>query len=188
MKFQKGNKFGLGKKYCLGRKHSEETKLKISKANKGRIAWNKGKHHTEETKRKLSEALSGEKNPNFGKPRSEETKRKLRETHLANKSYCWKGGRINREGYIAIYKPDHPSVKNKPYIMEHRLVMEKFLGRYLFPWETIHHKNGIKTDNRIENLKLLPSNEHNTKIQKVYQENTKLKEKLKEYELRYGTL
>lgn len=58
---------------------SEETKCKISEANKGNIPWNKGKHHPEETKRKISEASRGERNGMYGKKHSEETKIKLSE-------------------------------------------------------------------------------------------------------------
>ncbi len=67
----------------------------------------------------------------------------------------WKGGfMINKYGYKLIYSPNHPNTPKNFYIMEHRLVMEKHLGRYLKLEEIIHHVNGNKLDNRIENLKL----------------------------------
>jgi tellurite resistance-related uncharacterized protein len=74
--------------------------------------------------------------------------------YLKDNHYAWKGGRCNKNGYILVYKPNHPFCKSDGYIYEHRLVMEKHLGRYLKPKEYIHHKNGIKDDNRIENLQL----------------------------------
>ena len=72
------------------------------------------------------------------------------------KAIRWNGGRIkNTNGYIWIWKPEHPfAFFNHRYMTEHRLVMEKSLGRYLRPTEVVHHINGIKDDNRIENLVL----------------------------------
>lgn len=74
--------------------------------------------------------------------------------------YNWKGGRrIGSDGYVLIYKPDHPRAhKRTRCVREHILVMEKHLGRYLNKGEVVHHINHVKTDNRIENLKLVESN------------------------------
>jgi len=56
-------------------------------------------------------------------------------------------------GYVTMYVPNHP--RNKRHIVqEHVIVMEAFLGRYLLPGENVHHKNGIRNDNRLENLEL----------------------------------
>jgi hypothetical protein len=74
-----------------------------------------------------------------------------------DKSRNWQGGkRSTGKGYVAIYCPGHPSIKfgSRHYVLEHRLVMEKSLGRFLEAHEHVHHKNGIKDDNRIENLEL----------------------------------
>ena len=66
----------------------------------------------------------------------------------------WKGGRTIVGGYVHILMPEHPRAKKTGYMLEHRIVMERMLGRFLEPWEEVHHKNGVKTDNSPENLEL----------------------------------
>lgn len=76
----------------------------------------------------------------------------------------WKGGRVMTEGYVRIYIPNHPFCGKKGYVLEHRLIMEKKLGRYLKSFEIVHHKNGIKNDNRPKNLILVIEKNHYGKI------------------------
>lgn len=73
----------------------------------------------------------------------------------------WKGGKqYLPSGYIYRYSPDHPMRTERGYVMEHRLVMEKHIGRFLTKEEIVHHKNGDRTDNRIENLELTTKKQH----------------------------
>ncbi len=119
-----------------GYKFSEESKRKISEALKGRL-------FSKEHRKKLSEAIKG----------------KPKESQKGNKNSNWKGGRkTQRGGYIMIYMPGHPYRSKKKYVYEHRLIMEEKLGRYLIDKEIVHHINGKRDDNRLENLFLFQSN------------------------------
>jgi len=63
-------------------------------------------------------------------------------------------------GYIKVWKPDHPFADCKGYVGLHRLVLEKKIGRYLAADELSHHLNGDKTDNRPDNLEVRTKGEH----------------------------
>ena len=64
-------------------------------------------------------------------------------------------GFIDKAGYRIISADDRLGTRRG--VAEHRFVMEQFLGRRLAPHETVHHKNGVRTDNRLENLELFSS-------------------------------
>jgi hypothetical protein len=68
--------------------------------------------------------------------------------------FMWKGGRTERDGYVYIKEPNHPNANSAGYVPEHRKVMADFLGRPLRKDEIVHHVNGVKTDNRRENLQV----------------------------------
>ena len=86
---------------------------------------------------------------------SEETKQKISLAIRGNKHGGWKGGRWNMQGYTRV------TVAPNEYPLEHRLIMEKAIGRKLNVNELVHHKNDIRNDNRIENLEILSRSEHN---------------------------
>ena len=141
-----------------GMKMSEEHKRKIGLANKGH-------NHSEETRKKMSDALKGRKVWNQGKKTGALSIEHRKKLSIAKKGKCykennnyWKGGRLkNSNGYVMIHNPEHPASTKTGYVPEHRLIMENKVGRYLTGVEVVHHINGIRDDNRIENLKWLPS-------------------------------
>ena len=114
----------------LGRKHSTKTKEIISKKAKQRL-----KNPT--------------KNPMYGVHR------------FGKENPNWRGGKticnIRGRKYILIFSPDHPYKFRDRYVYEHRLIMEKHLGRYLKPKEIVHHIDNNPINNSIDNLMLFPS-------------------------------
>jgi uncharacterized protein (DUF1330 family) len=133
-------KIGLAHK---GKNISYEQRLKLSKALKGTSPWIKGRNHTELSKRKISEAA---------KKMWQEKREKLIESHSGKHNSRWKGGkRKTGNGYIEILNHAHPYANEEGYIAEHRIVIEKIIGRYLLTTEVVHHL-GEKDDNRPQML------------------------------------
>lgn len=74
---------------------------------------------------------------------------------IAGRGGRWKGGLFTTEqGYVTRYLPTHPNANSGGRVPEHRYVMETHLRRLLDSDESVHHINGDKSDNRIENLQI----------------------------------
>ena len=89
-------------------------------------------------------------------------------SHKGDMSPNWKGGKRIDKGYSLVWAKYHPYCNATGYIQEHRLVVEKVIGRYLDKKEIVHHINRNKLDNRPENLYLFPSNSAHRKFHLSY--------------------
>lgn len=104
-----------------------------------------------------------------GRKASPETLRRMSEAMLrakprGNRNSNWKGGRVACNGYVLIWldKADffYCMANSSGYILEHRLAMARHLGRCLQAWEQVHHKDGVRDNNALENLKLATQSDH----------------------------
>lgn len=89
--------------------------------------------------------------------------------NLATLNHKWKGGKtIDKDGYVLILDRNHLNINKKGisrYRREHVVVMEKYLGRKLNQKEVIHHKDGNRQNNQIENLELFATNGEHLKFE-----------------------
>jgi len=92
---------------------------------------------------------------------------------IGKKNPHWNNGRYtDKNGYIYILSPDHPYKDKRGYVKEERIIFEKEMAhRYLLPKEIIHHINGIKDDNRIENLMYFPDQNTHKKFENAIKGN-----------------
>ena len=127
----------------FGFKHSEETKNKMSKKRKG----------IKLTQEHIKNISIGRKGIGIGRKCREDTKKKIGKI---NSSIGQR--KLMNNGYIRITISTYPNYKRE---YEHRFILGCHLGRKLSFNETAHHINGVKTDNRIENLQLIERHKHN---------------------------
>lgn len=143
----------LGIDHCTLSKHLKRNGISVPTKRESAIMTWKNHQHPRLGKK-------GKDSPAYGKKMSQETRNKMRpiwdkigddRRHYRKK---------HAGGYILVYLPDHPAADKGGYVLEHRAVMEFHLARILSSDEIVHHINGNKEDNRIENLSLTTRVEH----------------------------
>ena len=90
----------------------------------------------------------------------EQTRFKKGDIPHNKKGFCFHKSRKHGKIYLLRYVPDHPNATKKGYVREHRLLIEKQIGRLLFRNEVVHHKDGNTLNNSLDNLELMTASEH----------------------------
>lgn len=149
--------FVKGHKYRGDRNPAKRVEVK-QLISIGRKRWFENPENLEKHSLTLKKYFELHQHHAKGVLKSEEHRRKIGIGNLKKR-----GGRLLREGYIYVLVKNHPFATkfcNSYYVREQRLVMEKHLGRFLKRTEVVHHIDGNKLNNLIENLQLMTNSEH----------------------------
>ena len=126
--------------------------------------------HTTKSRKKLSFLRKGNKNPFYGKKHSIKIIKRLKKANSGKNHPQWKGGIfVKKSGYIYIHTSKHPFSTKGGYVLQHRLVMEKKLVRFLKKKEVVHHIDGDPQNNDLKNLWLFPNNSEHMKVEQSLQ-------------------
>ena len=143
----------IGIDHCTLSKRLKEKGIETpSRDESAKMTW---KNHVHPRRGKM-----GVDCPCYGKPMSERWRKKMIPIWKENGDRKRLYRKKQSDGYILVYSPNHPSADRTGYVLEHRIVFEKHIGRILCATEIVHHVNGKKDDNRIENLELVSRSEH----------------------------
>lgn len=143
--------------YC-GHVQGQPVKYIRGHARRGKPSSFRGRKHTTEARAKISAA-------HLGKTLSPETRAKMsaarKGTGRGPSNPRWKGGRTVNRGYVLVYleqdDPLYSMTDERGRVFEHRLVVARQLSRPLRSTEQVHHIDGDRSHNVIENLLLMPS-------------------------------
>ncbi len=135
---------GYSKYNQSGWKHLKKSKIKMSVNRSGTFI-------SDIQKKAISEYQKGRKKSIVTKNRMSISASAL--NRKGSQSHLWKGGRRITNGYIYLWTPNG-------FKREHRLIMEKQIGRKLSKKESVHHINGIRSDNKLKNLIIMDASKH----------------------------
>ena len=105
---------------------------------------------------------------------------------IGERNPAWKGGIFKSEGYVYVYAPNHPRAtrgSKRAYVGQHILVWEEAHNQSVPDGWVVHHLNGIKDDNRVENLVAMPDKKHRTILEEQRKRIRELEQRLREVEI-----
>lgn len=163
------------------------------RAYPNRFKSGRAKYCSQVCKNEYQKTLTKEQSPRYGVHHTEASRQKMSDeakrrwsTQLGPNHPAWKGGMYLNAGYrhVAISQMNDAdqelawpmALKGNGYVLEHRIVMARKLGRPLTKQEIVHHLNGDKLDNRPENLTVMETGPHSMEHRKIERELTQLRE------------